>query len=130
MSPGLHSKMWGTYSEAHRTKHYVTAAYAPWVNGLVEGTNKLLLGRLKRMCAPHLGEDSYTDADPESIPATWSDHFDAAIAHLNSRILPSFKYSPKELLLGLVIDTPRTPLNTTTNQVTPAQTHVHSAYVA
>ncbi|KAG2743023.1 hypothetical protein P692DRAFT_20879047 [Suillus brevipes Sb2] len=81
------------------------------------------------MCAPHLGEDSYTDLNPESIPTTWSDHFDA-IAHLNSRILPSFKFSPRELLLGLVIDTPRTPTHTTVNQVSPTEVHVHSAYVA
>lgn len=120
-------KIW---CEKHDTNCYVTPAYAPWINGLVEGTNKLLLGRLKHMCAPHLGEDNTTDVDPESVTTRWSDHFETAIKHLNTRILPSFKFSPKELLLGLVINTPRTPLNDTTNQPTPDEAHVHSAYVS
>lgn len=39
-------------------KLHTIAAYSPWVNGLVEGTNKLLLHVLKRLCAPDLGEDN------------------------------------------------------------------------
>jgi hypothetical protein len=35
----------------------VVAKYSPWVNGLVEGTNRILLGILKCMCAPDLGEE-------------------------------------------------------------------------
>ena len=31
--------------------------YSPWINGLVEGTNKLLLHVLQQLCAPNLGED-------------------------------------------------------------------------
>lgn len=55
-----------TWCEKYNTKHYntkryVTPTYTPWVNGLIEGTNKLLLGRLKYMCAPHLGEDNIKD---------------------------------------------------------------------
>ncbi|KIK35306.1 hypothetical protein CY34DRAFT_26647 [Suillus luteus UH-Slu-Lm8-n1] len=119
-----------TWCEKYNTKRYVTPAYAPWVNGLVEGTNKLLLGRLKYMCAPHLGEDNIEDVSPESIPSHWSDHFDLTIEHLNTRILPSFKFLLKELLLGLVINTPCTPLEETTNQPSLDDVHVHSAYVS
>ena len=36
------------------TKTHVIAAYSPWVNGLVEGTNKLFLHILKQLCAPDL----------------------------------------------------------------------------
>jgi hypothetical protein len=34
-----------------RTDREVVAAYSPWVNGLVEGGNKILLHVLKRLCA-------------------------------------------------------------------------------
>lgn len=53
---------------------------ASWINGLVEGTNKILLHVLKRLCAPN--------------------HLDDAITALNHRILPALKFSPKELLSG------------------------------
>lgn len=117
------------WCEKHDTKRYVTPAYAPCVNGLVKGTNELLLGRLKYMCAPHLGEDYCADVNPESVPAQWSDHFESAIKHLNTRTLPAFQFSPKELLLGLIINTPRTPLDDTTTQVQSYDIQVHSAYV-
>ena len=38
---------WGT------TTHIVPA-YPPWINGLVEGTNKILLHILKQLCTPNL----------------------------------------------------------------------------
>ena len=41
------------------TKLHTVAAYSPWVNGLVEGTNKLLLYVLARLCAPEVGEDGW-----------------------------------------------------------------------
>lgn len=40
----------GTVSDfcaEHGITHITMAVYTPWVNGLVEGTNKILLGRLK-----------------------------------------------------------------------------------
>jgi hypothetical protein len=37
------------------TKLEICPAYSPWVNKLLEGTNAILLNRLKRMCAPDLG---------------------------------------------------------------------------
>ena len=45
-------KCWGM-------KLHTVAAYSPWVNGLVKGTNKLLLYVLARLCAPKVGEDGW-----------------------------------------------------------------------
>jgi hypothetical protein len=90
---------WGT------TTHIVPA-YSPWINGLVEGTNKILLHVLKRLCAPDLGDDEHNDTKPESTPRNWPEHLDEAIQIINSCLLPAFKFSPKELLFGLVVNTP------------------------
>ena len=62
-------KGWGT-------KTHVVAAYSPWVNGLVEGMNKLLLYILAWLCAPELGEDGWNSSKWEDLPRTWTDHFD------------------------------------------------------
>lgn len=43
------------------TKMHIVAAYSPWVNSLVEGTNKLLLYILARLCTPELGEDGWNN---------------------------------------------------------------------
>lgn len=118
------------WCEAHDVERHVAPAYAPWVNGLVEGANRILLGRLKRACAPDLGEDDSLDVLPETIPKGWSDHFDTAISQLNERIIPALKFSPKELMLGLVVDTPRTPFSSLLEPITNSHTQVHSAYVA
>jgi hypothetical protein len=40
----------------------------------------------------------------KDIPSNWPEHLDTAIKHLSDRILPSLKYSPNELLLGLVVN--------------------------
>ncbi len=49
---------------------------------------------------------------------------------LNYRLLPAFKFSPKELLLGLVINTPRTPLSNATSVLKPGDADTQMAYVA
>jgi len=67
------------------TKLEICLACSPWVNGLLEGTNTILLDRLKRMCAPDLGEDEYSTMD---LPANWPNHLEA-----------------NELLLSLIINT-------------------------
>lgn len=119
-----------SWCEKHSIKHHITAAYTPWINGLVEGTNKILLTHLKYMCAPHLGEDDYVDINPKSILAVWSDYVEQAIKHLNGWVLPAYQFSPKELLLGLIVDTSQTPTPITANELSPFNVHVHSAYVA
>ncbi|KAJ7278711.1 hypothetical protein C8J57DRAFT_1034108, partial [Mycena rebaudengoi] len=79
-----------------------TPAYAPFVNGLIENVNKLLIGHLKRKCCPDLDEAEYEgDIDPASLPGNWPDFFDECIAELNDRILPSTRFSPREVLFGL-----------------------------
>lgn len=87
------------------TETHVVPAYPPWVNGLVEGTNKLLLHVLKQLCAPNLNDEESEQTKTEDIPKTWPEHFDEAIRTLNTCLLPALKFSPKELLLGLVVNT-------------------------
>ena len=58
------------------TKLEVCPAYSPWVNRLIEGTNTILLNRLKQMCAPDLGEDKYVRME---MPTKWPDHLEAAV---------------------------------------------------
>ena len=114
---------WGT------TTHIVPA-YSPWINGLVEGTNKILLHVLKRLCAPELGEDEHGNGKFESTPKNWPEHLDEAIQIINSRLLPAFKFSPKELLFGLVVNTPPTEVNAASEPVTTDDVAVQMAYVA
>ena len=106
------------------TKLEICPAYSPWVNGLLEGTNAILLNRLKRMCAPDMGEDEYTGME---VPSNWPDHLEAAVRCINNRILPNLKYSPNELLLGLVINTKQT---TPSNLQTPPTTEEVDAQMA
>jgi hypothetical protein len=108
------------------TKLEICPAYSPWVNGLLEGTNAILLNRLKRMCAPDLGEDDYTGME---IPANWPDHLETAIRCINNRVLPNLKYSPNELLLGLIINTRPTPLTAASAPPTIEEIETQMAYV-
>jgi transposase InsO family protein len=120
-------RSWCSRNDTH---HHVTAAYTPWINGLVEGTNGKLLGWLKCTCTPNLGEEAYADVKPDDVPKAWPEHFNAAIEHLNGWVLPAFQFSPKELLLGLVVNTPRMPTSRLSEPALPTETNVHTAYVA
>lgn len=60
-------------------KLHITPAYSPWVNGLVEGTNRLLLYVLACLCAPEVGEDGWRAAEWEKLFKAWPDHFQEAI---------------------------------------------------
>jgi hypothetical protein len=81
-----------------------TPAYAPFVNGLIENVNKLLIGRLKRKYCPNLDEAEYEgDIDPASLPASWPDYFDECVTELNDRILPGKKFTLREVLFGLCL---------------------------
>lgn len=116
-------KEWGTDT-------HVVPAYSPWINGLVEGTNKLLLHVLKRLCAPNLNDEEIERTRIEDIPKTWTDHFEEAIRVLNNRLLPALKFSPKELLLGLVVNTRATPIENAILPTTEADVTVQMAYVS
>ena len=111
-------------------RHHVVAAYSPWINGLVEGTNKILLYVLARLCAPEVGEDGWQATNWADLPKTWPDHFDEAIQILNWRILPVLKFSPKELLLSLIVNTTPTPLEASSSMLIPQDFEMHMTYAA
>lgn len=87
--------------EKWRGRHHVVAAYSPWINGLVEGTNKILLYVLACLCALEVGEDGWQNMTWSDLPKKWPDHFNEAIQILNWQILLALKFLPKELLLSL-----------------------------
>ena len=89
-----------TYCKENGIEHITTPAYVPWTNGLVENSNKILLGRLKRMCAPDLDDTKENDLDPELTPTQWTDHLDEVVRSMNDRILPALGFTPHELLWG------------------------------
>ncbi|QRW10615.1 Retrovirus-related Pol polyprotein from transposon [Ceratobasidium sp. AG-Ba] len=66
-----------------------TPLYAPWANGLTEGSIKLLIGQLKTLCTATVGESPEEDADPTTTPAAWPKFLSKATAQLNNRVLPS-----------------------------------------
>src|ERR1700678_4005286 len=78
------------------------------------------------MCAPDLGEDEYAEMD---VPGNWPDHLEAAVRCINDRILPNLKYSPNELLLGLVINTKPTVANDLQTIPTTEEVDTQMAYV-
>jgi transposase InsO family protein len=108
---------------------HVVPVYSPWINGLVEGTNKLLLHVLERLCAPNLNDGDTEGTKVEDTPKTWPDHFDEAIHILNNRLLPSLKFSPKELLLGLVVNTKPTNMEDASSPTTELDVAVQMAYI-
>jgi hypothetical protein len=119
------------YCKEHGVNHHITPAYSPWVNGLVEGTNKLLLHVLKRMVAPELEEDSdeFRGITWENLPEQWPEFLDRAVLALNNRKLPTLRFSPKELLFGLVVNTTETPLEVATSILRAEDVDVQMAYV-
>ena len=114
------------FCESRGIKLHIVPMYSPWISGLVEGMNKILLGRLKRLCTPDLGEDEY---DVMDVPENWPDHLDEAIRLLNRWILPLLKFSPNELLLGLIVNTPATLVDIVDGPVTHEEVSLQSAYV-
>ena len=119
------------WCENHGSRYQQVVAYSPWVNGLLEGTNGKLLSRLKRLCAPNLGEDDWALITKfEDLPAHWPKHFDTAIEQLNQRILPAYKFSPNELCLGLVVNMSSTPVETSTLELEEGAVGIQNKYVA
>lgn len=66
----------------------------------------------------------------EDLPKNWPDYFDETIRILNWRLLPLLKFSNKELVLGLVVNTKPTNLDTSTLPVTEFDVALQMAYVA
>ena len=92
--------------------------------------HKLFLHILKCLCAPDLDNKDDGRTTQEEVPKHWPDHFEDAIRILNWRLLLSLKFSPKELMLGLVINTKPTGLGQATLPATEADTALQMAYVA
>jgi len=63
------------------------------------------------------------------LPASWPDYLEEAVEALNNRLLPNLKFSPNELLLGLVINTKRTTPDNMEGEVSAAEVDVQMAYV-
>jgi hypothetical protein len=74
-----HCTKWGT-------KTHVVSAYSPWVNGLVEGTNKLLIYILAHLCAPDLGKDNWQEMSISQLPQNWPDHLEEALIGGSSQL--------------------------------------------
>nr|GAT47179.1 retrotransposon-like family member [Mycena chlorophos] len=116
------------FLDSQGVKHVLVAVYSPWINGLVEGMNKILLRVLARLCAPDASEDEWNAATWDALPKNWPDHFDDAIRVLNWRILPTIKFSPREILLGLD-GSRRVPFVEAQETVRPADIDLHMAQV-
>ena len=78
------------------------------------------------MCAPDLGEDEYASM---AVPANWPDHLEEAVRCINNRILPNLKYSPNELLLGIVINTKPTLPSEIRGEPTADEVELQMAYI-
>ncbi|KAJ7106154.1 hypothetical protein C8R44DRAFT_577196, partial [Mycena epipterygia] len=109
------------FCSTNGVKHITTASYSPWVNGLIEGSNKILLSILKRLCAPDHDTDE-GDTKPEDIPSNWPEHLDEAVQQMNDCVLIYLNTTPRELLFGRTfrpedsVDAPR-PTATHTSDV-------------
>ncbi|QRV90331.1 Retrovirus-related Pol polyprotein from transposon opus [Ceratobasidium sp. AG-Ba] len=80
-----------------------TPPYTPSANGLVEDANRILLGRLRALCAGDVGEIEGDPSRPVTPPPrSWPNFFREAIRQMNDRILPTLGYSPRELLTGVL----------------------------
>lgn len=91
------------FCESIRTHLHIVASYSPWINGngLLEQSDRILLDALKYLCAPDLGEDDFEKMATKDILKSWPDHLETTIKNLSDHILPSLKFSPNKLLLGV-----------------------------
>lgn len=78
------------------------------------------------MCAPDLGEDEYADMP---VLGNWPDHLEEAVRCINNRILPNLRYSPNELLLGIVVNTKPTPPSEILGEPTVEEVDLQMAYI-
>jgi len=67
--------------------------------------------------------------DWKNILASWPRHFDEAIHIMNWCLLPALKFSLKELLLGLVVNTTPTNIDLSILPITNQDIAVQMAYV-
>jgi transposase InsO family protein len=113
-----------TFCDSHDIQHITTPAYAPWTNGLIENSNKILIRRLKTMTAPVL--DELTSNDPDTVITKWPDNLDEAVRHMNDRIIPATGLTPRELLWGRR-ETATKPTHTVETERTDTDAEQHDA---
>ena len=113
--------------ETRGMKLHITPAYSPWVNSLVEETNKKLLEELKRLCVPDLGKD---EDDAKNLPKNWPDHLEEAVLVINNTILPSLGYSLNKLLFGPVVNTKETPVSEAVEEPSTPEINLQMAYMS
>ena len=63
-------------------KHHVTSAYSPWVHGLVEGSNQILLHILHHLYTPEISNNKVENTW-DALPRNWPEHLDKAVWALN-----------------------------------------------
>ncbi|KIN98694.1 hypothetical protein M404DRAFT_108240, partial [Pisolithus tinctorius Marx 270] len=106
-----------------------TAVEMFMMDGGCHFNNKLLLLHvLKCLCTPNMGEDGAENDNWEKLLRMWPDHLDDAVWAMNNHLLLSLKFTPKELLLGLVIDTKHTELMSSTTEPSTLDATIHMAY--
>jgi hypothetical protein len=65
----------------------------------------------------------------KDIPKNWPDHLDAAVKQLSDCILPSTKFSPNELLFGMIVNSRDEPNPENITEPTEHDIAIHLAYV-
>jgi hypothetical protein len=111
------------------TKFHSVSAYFPWINGLIEGMNRILLYILAQLCAPDVSEDGWCLMTKYNLPKQWPKHFPTTIRILNSRILLSIKFTLKEVLFGMPVNTRPTLVADTIVPFTLEDTAIHMVYM-
>ena len=89
----------------------------------------LFLHILKRLCAPDLNKEQTGRVADDELTKTWPDHFNETIRILNARLLPALKFSLKELMLGLIVNTKPSDSNKVVLLVTESDAATQMAYV-
>ncbi|KAF8715671.1 hypothetical protein RHS02_09979, partial [Rhizoctonia solani] len=112
MIPGSFMSDNGSHFDCHEVNEWAdnqgvsiihSPPHSPWVNGLIEDANRILIGRLRTSCAEDLGKSPGDPNRPPSPPTrSWPKFLQKAIRDMNDRILPSLGYSPRELLTGVL----------------------------
>lgn len=76
----FNNKLVHEFCKEQGIKLHTIPKYSAWVNGLVKGTNKILLGILKCLCVLDLGEDKYAlITDFSHLSRNWPDHLDKSV---------------------------------------------------
>ncbi|CEH18009.1 FOG: Transposon-encoded proteins with TYA, reverse transcriptase, integrase domains in various combinations [Ceraceosorus bombacis] len=80
------------FLDKHNIQHRLTPAYAPWVNGLVKRSNRLIVSTLRKLLTA-------------SNLDNWPSHLGEATRSINHRVIPGIEYSPAQILFGLTTKT-------------------------